>query len=188
MERKFITSTEREKVKFDPPKGAVMFIRDPEGRILYISESEDKPETGKVAGEYSVNCETSKDGEDWTETVPRGLKEELGLTDQDIEETLNIRLNGGYLGETEFTEGVRAHVVVLDCDDPDELLERIKPVDEIKVEGWIEPDLLLSQPVRSGVGNVLRRVLSGGWLGSLSQPRSLAITDRSLRQLAQDSE
>lgn len=139
--------------------GVVAFIKNSDGQVLLLQEKQTKRETWKNSGDISVLCETSEDGESWTETLVRGIKEELGV-DYIYQPTLfGISKNDGYLGETMFVEGVLARVAVVHFVGPTDLFVPETDLGEVKVVGWEVPAKLANHSLRVGVRNVLSECL-----------------------------
>lgn len=91
--------------------GVVVFIRNLHGQILLTRENKTHDTDGGIVDQYSVLCETSEDGEDWAETLLRGLKEELG--DGGENENFVIDPYHSLVGESLFAKDVLARVVVI---------------------------------------------------------------------------
>ncbi len=139
--------------------GVVAFIKNPNGQVLLLQESQTKRETGKNSGDVSVLCETSENGESWRETLVRGIKEELDI-DYVYQPTLfGISKKDGYLGETLFVEGVLARVAVVHFVGQTDLFVPGTDLGEVKVVGWEVPAKLVDHSLRVGVRNVLSKCL-----------------------------
>ncbi len=144
--------------------GVVVFILNSRGQILVLQENKVNPETAKVAGEFSVLCETSEGDESWSETVVRGLKEELGLGTDQIFEHFDLDPEKCFLGETLFVDGVLARLVLARYKGPDDLFFSLSGDGEVNVIGWENPENLCAFDLRVGVRKVLSECLAGGLL------------------------
>jgi len=144
--------------------GVAVFVFNRDGEVLLVQENTPNPSTGKKSGDYSVLCETSEEGEDWSETVIRAFKEELGITPEESGKNLKIDPNFCFLGESLFVEGVLARVVaVYWTEDKNSLLKTVGD-GEIKVVGWEDVDRLNLYNLRPGVKNVLDACLNANLL------------------------
>ncbi|HUC94398.1 MAG TPA: NUDIX domain-containing protein [Candidatus Saccharimonadales bacterium] len=145
--------------------GVVVFIFDPIGRLLITREKHDK-ETAYGRGslrkpdQLGLFTETREIGEHWVDTFFRGLYEEFGLDDDQIQSLLELDLSQSFIGETKFRESCLASVLQIKCKDPQLFLNTIKPNTEIDVIGWISPDFFLkaSKNIRFGVKKVLGEI------------------------------
>lgn len=140
--------------------GVVAFILNEKGEVLVVRENFGGEITKKNAGEFGVLSETSQEGENWQQTLMRGLQEELGLTSDKIKDSFIFNPNYCFLGETVFVEGVLARVVVIGCRGDIFTKGQVGNVGEVSVIGWERPEQLLSYPLRIGVRNVLERCLN----------------------------
>jgi len=162
VERK-ISSSQEIKEKYQK-SGIVIFIMSQEGEILLVKENTANPTTGREIGNYGVICETSRENEDWEETVIRGIKEELGI-DPEIENSyLKIDPKNCFLGESLFVDGVLARVVVAKWIGDKDDISFVKNDGEVSVVGWEKPENLLSYPLRNGVRKILGECLREGLL------------------------
>jgi hypothetical protein len=154
-----MVETEREVKK----QGIVMLIFDSEGRLFTVRELTSKPTTGKNVGEVGVPCETSESGEHFGRTLKRGIGEELGIG-SNWGRYLDLR-TVVYLGFQPFRpdKGVYAHVIKVQCIDPDGLEKscREKGDGEVAPNGWMKSeDLFKQSDIRVGVKNVLTQIES----------------------------
>lgn len=136
--------------------GVVLFIFNSDGQILTTIENQEYEETQIRPGQFSVVCESAEIGETIPQTVVRGLKEELGLSETEIEDNFFIDLHESFLGEIQFLEHACARVFAIYCNcDIDQLKEREKD-NEIEILGWTNPEALVQNGnLREGVRNVL---------------------------------
>ncbi len=148
-------SKEREgAVKF----GVTVFILDNQDRVLTIKELEDKKSTAKIAGRYSVICETREPNEDWVENLSRGLEEELGISRNRFSDLVDF--SEATIWEAGFVAGVWATVIIIICKNPDLLLKLVgsqTQPDEVEVVGWKSLAEFKSLDLRQGVRNILEK-------------------------------
>jgi len=147
--------------------GVVVFIFDSQGRLLITREKHNK-ETAYERGslrkpdQLGLFTETRESdiNEKWADTILRGLKEEFGFEESDIESLLELDLSKSYIGETSFRESCLASVLQVKCKNPQLFLKSIVPNTEIDVIGWISPEHFLkaSENIRFGVKKVLGEV------------------------------
>lgn len=161
--------------------GVVIFLVNSEGKILVVQEHSENPITGKETGTFGVVCETSREGEEWGETVIRGLAEELGIDPRVEKEVFKIDPRGCFLGESLLIEGILARVVVVHWRGNDRELLLAKGDGEVSIVGWERPESLISYPLRTrkGVKEVLQECLVEGLLRGLSP-----IPEEALRPLS----
>lgn len=138
--------------------GVVTFIRSLDGKILLLKEKIAREVTGKNVGDVSVLCETSEEGESWGETLVRGIKEELNIDYSDQPKMFGIDKTNGYMGETEFVEGVLARVAYVHFLGSQDSFVSGTDLGEVEVQGWEEPGKLFDYPLRKGVRNVLNNI------------------------------
>lgn len=142
--------------------GVVVFVFDPKGNILVMREKSEGESTGKYPGDYSVVCETTEPGEFASSTVIRGIKEELGVVEEQQADIFSINPENCYLGETVFIEGVLARVFVLHSNDSHVFTPSSEFSDEVEVVGWHTPDEISDLKLRTGVRNVLKDITECG--------------------------
>src|SRR4030042_3258127 len=138
--------------------GVVLFIFGESGNVLVLKEKTSNPENEKLAGNLSVLCETSETGENWKDTVMRGIREELSLTDEQVSDLVQFG-EDSYLGECDFIEHMLARVVKAKCDER-KLLEVVRDNEEVEIMGFMPIDTLLDQNTRLGVRNVIANTIS----------------------------
>jgi len=138
--------------------GVALFIVDPQNRVLTFREKETKPSTGKVAGDYSVLCETRKAGEGWLANIRRGLTEELGLREVPLKDIFDF--SDRRIWESGFISKVWSTVAVLRCNNPSKLEELIGSggdTNGVEVIGWKTREEFESLPLRMGVRNLMNK-------------------------------
>lgn len=136
--------------------GVALFIVDPHNRVLTFREKETKPSTGKVAGDYSVLCETRKPGEGWPANIRRGLIEELGLQEIALKDIFDF--SDRRIWESGFISKVWSTVAVLRCNNPSKLEKLIGSGDKphgVEIIGWKTKEEFESLPLRRGVRNLM---------------------------------
>lgn len=145
--------------------GVVVFIRSESGHILVLKENQEERTTQKKMGELSVVCETANPGENWAQTVVRGIEEELGIAPELQERLFMVPTGECFLGETLFVESVLARVVVVDFVGSPDLFVPGTNLGEMTVVGWEKPDVVLANySLRQGVRKVLGECLDNGLL------------------------
>ncbi|HKC04691.1 MAG TPA: NUDIX hydrolase [Patescibacteria group bacterium] len=138
--------------------GVAVFILDDKNRIFTTKELENKSSTGKVAGEYSVICETQEPNEDWLENLQRGLEEELGIPRAMFPKVFD--LSELIVWESGFVDGVWATVIKINCKDSDLLIRLIGTLgrpDKMEILGWKTKEEFKGLQLRRGVGNILAK-------------------------------
>ncbi|HUS60447.1 MAG TPA: NUDIX hydrolase [Nevskiaceae bacterium] len=143
--------------------GTVVFILNENGELLVIRENFGSKITGKNPGDFGVLCETTEEGEEWKQTLMRGLREELAVTDEEIEKCFVFNPDCCFLGESIFVEGVLVRVTVIGCRN-DIFLGREVSNNEVSIIGWEQPEKLISYPLRIGVRKILQECLDEGLL------------------------
>jgi|SRR3989344_4059173 len=142
--------------------GAVVFIQNTQGQLLLLQEQGKTHDTdGAKDGDYSVVCETGILGEDWASNVMRGIEEELGPAIA-ASGHLAIDPNQCFVGESVFSPGVLARVVILHYQGNPTNTLRIAGDGEVTVAGWEDPGKILQFPLRSGVRKILQECLQEG--------------------------
>lgn len=141
--------------------GVVIIILNQEGQILTFLETAPRDTDGSSAGNFSVTCETTNPGENWADTVIRGLKEELGgeMAESGV---LYMDPDSSFLGESLFSPNVLARVVVLYYTPYDNQILNADGDGETIVVGWASPNELLRYPLRPGVKKILQECLANG--------------------------
>ncbi|MGD0523190.1 MAG: NUDIX hydrolase [Candidatus Microgenomates bacterium] len=140
--------------------GVVILIFDGKGKLFTLKERNNKAETGKVAGQIGIPCETSEKGESFGVTFRRGLREELGVNGK-LREYFDWSTET-YLGFRRFIPKVFAHVVSVTCNNPEGLYHScLEDGDgEVVPNGWVKPSDLVKDPnLRVGVKNILNELL-----------------------------
>lgn len=164
MVERRVSSPQEIKEKYQKA-GVVVFVLNQSGEILMVRENLNDSTTGKESGTFGVVCETSDEGEDWEETVIRGLMEELGISLQETPSVFRISPDSCFLGESLFVDGVLARVAtVYFTGDSDKLLSTAGG-GEVSIVGWEKPENLLSYPLRIGVRKILEECLEEGLIG-----------------------
>lgn len=165
MVERRITSSEEIKEKY-LKVGVVVFILNKKGEVLVIRENSNSETTAKNVGEFGVLCETAQEGENWRQTLIRGLQEELDMTNDEIESCFVFNPDYCFLGESIFVEGVLARVAVVGCRDDVFLEKQVKDDAEVSVIGWRCPEELISYSLRIGVRKILQECLGEGLLSN----------------------
>lgn len=142
--------------------GVVVFIFNEEENVLLLRENTSNDATEKEAGKYGVLCETSLERERWEATVIRAFKEELGMGERDINETLRIDPKSCFLGEKLFVPGVLARTCVVNWVGRADRVFEFRGDGEVDIVGWEKLENLRSYPLRTGVENVLKQCLEEG--------------------------
>lgn len=138
--------------------GVVVFILNEHGQILLLQETGAHDTDGGQSGEFSTYCETTNPGENWPETIIRGLQEELGISPEQRSRFM-ISPNSGVLGEYKFSADVLARVTILHwAGNPDEALS-LTGDGEVAVVGWVNPEEALHYQLRPGVRKILLECL-----------------------------
>lgn len=153
--------------------GVVVFVFNEEERVLLLRENTSNNETKKEAGKYGVLCETSLESERWEATVIRAFKEELGMRERDIDETLRVDPKSCFLGEKLFVPGVLARTCAVNWTGRADRVFEFYGDGEVAIVGWEKLEKLLSYPLRIGVENVLKQCLEEGVFQQRCSPEEL---------------
>lgn len=166
--------------------GVVLFIINTEGELLVTREKTNKPETQKVAGDISVVCETSEPDEAWPDTLLRGMREELGLTDDQIMANFVMDPDTCFAGEALFLDDVLARVVIVGFTGNLQELSTHNGDGEIEIVGWRPPTELDQSTLRTGVQRILNACLES-WLfedgGKSAESQSVPLSLANLAQV-----
>jgi isopentenyldiphosphate isomerase len=157
-----IISSEEKIAELYRKHGVVVFIFDPDDNVLVTKEVTAQESTGKSVGDYGVLCETTEPGEFVATTVIRGIREELGVEEEQQETKFSISQENGYLGETIFIEGVLARVFLLHANESYNFSPSQEFSDEVEIAGGFSLNELSVLQLRSGVRNVLDDISRSG--------------------------
>jgi hypothetical protein len=136
--------------------GAMVFIMDPDGRVLTLQETEDKTSTGRFAVEYGVICETSDKHESPNVTLIRGISEELGIRPGSLGDYIDFSTR--IMWGSTFIDGVWATVGKFVCKDPEKLIRAIGSngkTDGVAIIGWKTKEEFKALELREGVKNIM---------------------------------
>ncbi|KKU12208.1 MAG: hypothetical protein UX17_C0054G0010 [Parcubacteria group bacterium GW2011_GWC2_45_7] len=153
--------------------GVVVFVFNEEDNVLLLRENTSNQATGKEAGKYGVLCETSRERERWEETVIRAFREELGMGEKNINETLRIAPKNCFLGEKLFVPGVLARTCAVNWAGRADRIFDFRGDGEVEIVGWEKLVNLMTYPLRTGVENVLKQCLEEGVFQKTWTPEEL---------------